>query len=75
MKNLYNTSLNHLRNTAHRCVTSVARAIHNDAGQGISEYLIILAVVVIAAIALATTFSGELTGLWESITSQLSAIA
>ena len=46
-----------------------------DSGQGISEYLIILAVVVIAAIALATTFSTELTGLWESITSQISAIS
>ena len=46
-----------------------------DSGQGISEYLIILAVVVIAAIALATTFSTELTSLWESITSQISAIS
>lgn len=47
----------------------------NDEGQGISEYLIILAVVVIAAIALATTFSDQLSALWGSITSQLQAIS
>lgn len=47
----------------------------NDEGQGISEYLIILAVVVIAAIALATTFSDQLSSLWGSITSQLQAIS
>lgn len=47
----------------------------DDAGQGISEYLIILAVVVIAAIALATTFSDQLSSLWNSITTQLSAIS
>ncbi|MBK5211410.1 MAG: hypothetical protein JJE36_03760 [Coriobacteriia bacterium] len=45
-----------------------------DSGQGISEYLIILAVVVIAAIGLATKFNAALTGLWGSITSQISLI-
>lgn len=50
-------------------------ALSSEEGQGISEYLIILAVVVIAAIALATTFSDQLTALWGSITSQLSAIS
>ena len=49
--------------------------IQSESGQGISEYLIILAVVVIAAIALATTFSDQLTSLWDSITSQLAAIS
>lgn len=49
--------------------------LSQDEGQGISEYLIILAVVVIAAIALATTFSDQLTALWASITSQLTAIS
>lgn len=47
----------------------------DESGQGISEYLIILAVVVIAAIALATTFSDQLSSLWESITTQLSSIS
>lgn len=47
----------------------------NESGQGISEYLIILAVVVIAAIALATTFSDQLSSLWGSITTQLSSIS
>lgn len=49
--------------------------LRDEQGQGISEYLIILAVVVIAAIALATTFSDQLSALWGSITSQLQAIS
>lgn len=53
----------------------LATHIQSESGQGISEYLIILAVVVIAAIALATTFSDQLTNLWDSITSQLAAIS
>lgn len=55
-------------------MTEMLSKFKSDEGQGISEYLIILAVVVVAAIALATTFSGELSGLWDSITSQITAL-
>lgn len=64
-----------LHTQAHSLGQSIFRVISRESGQGISEYLIILAVVVIAAIALATTFSEQLTSLWTSITSQLSAIS
>lgn len=57
-----------------RAVRSLSTILAPESGQGISEYLIILAVVVIAAIALATTFSGQLKSLWDSITQQLAAI-
>lgn len=56
-------------------IYKIFASIKSESGQGISEYLIILAVVVIAAIALATTFSDQLTNLWDSITSQLAAIS
>lgn len=72
MKNITNDHINKNSNPA---INTAMQVVASDKGQGISEYLIILAVVVIAAIALATTFSTELTGLWDSITSQLSAIA
>lgn len=75
MKKISRTFISRSRNTLDQSTAVVANAITSDAGQGIAEYLIILAVVVIAAIALATSFSGELSALWESITSQLSAIA
>lgn len=72
-----------MKTIIHNQATSITKSVavtarkfvSHDEGQGISEYLIILAVVVIAAITLATTFSTELTALWNSITSQLSAIA
>lgn len=51
------------------------QVLSSESGQGISEYLIILAVVVIAAIALATTFSDQLTALWDSVTTQLDSIS
>lgn len=75
MKNIFLTFISRSKNTLDRSTAVVANAITSDAGQGIAEYLIILAVVVIAAIALATSFSGELSALWDSITAQLSAIA
>lgn len=55
-------------------MNNIKKSLVSESGQGISEYLIILAVVVIAAIALATTFSDQLSTLWGSITTQLSAI-
>lgn|GEM_PF-1113484 len=46
----------------------------SDSGQGVAEYVIILAVIVIACIILAIAFHEQLTSVWESITQQLGAI-
>ncbi len=68
-------SIKYYRAEMQNLIKRVAVPLLHEEGQGISEYLIILAVVVIAAIALATTFSDQLTSLWTSITTQLSAIS
>jgi len=49
--------------------------VRKDCGQGVSEYVIILAVIVIACIILAIAFHEQLVNVWESITSQLGGIA
>lgn len=46
----------------------------SDAGQGVAEYAIILAVIVVGAIALATAFSTQLGTVWTSVTTQMSAL-
>ncbi|MCL2679975.1 MAG: hypothetical protein FWF11_00635 [Coriobacteriia bacterium] len=48
--------------------------LRRDCGQGVAEYVIILAVVVIACIILAIAFHEQLAGVWESVTSQLGSI-
>jgi len=48
--------------------------IKSESGQGIAEYVIILAVIVIACIILAIAFHSQLQDLWTSITAQLGAI-
>ena len=45
-----------------------------DAGQGVAEYAIILAVIVVGAIALATAFSTQLGEVWSSITTQMATL-
>ena len=47
----------------------------SDRGQGVAEYIIILAVIVIACIVLAIAFHGQLENVWNSVTSQLGSIA
>ncbi|MCL2605957.1 MAG: hypothetical protein FWD93_01570, partial [Coriobacteriia bacterium] len=46
-----------------------------ELGQGVAEYVIILAVIVIACIALAIIFRGQLVTLWESITGEFGTIS
>jgi Flp pilus assembly pilin Flp len=50
-------------------------ALHSDRGQGVSEYVIILAVIVIAAIVLAVAFHDQLETIWENVTSSLGELA
>jgi Flp pilus assembly pilin Flp len=45
--------------------------LRDDSGQGVSEYIIILAVIVIAAIVLAIAFYDQLSAVWDSVTSGL----
>lgn len=53
-----------------------APAAHRgELGQGIAEYVIILAVIVVAGIVLVTAFSGQLTGVWNSVTTQFGSLA
>jgi len=46
-----------------------------DSGQGVAEYVIILAVIVIACIVLAVLFHEQLVALWEKVTGELADIA
>jgi Flp pilus assembly pilin Flp len=46
----------------------------SESGQGVAEYIIILAVIVIACIILAVAFHEQLSSVWESVTSQLGGI-
>ena len=46
-----------------------------DSGQGVAEYIIILAVIVIACIGLAFLFRDQLSVLWETVTSALEGAA
>jgi Flp pilus assembly pilin Flp len=45
--------------------------LHDETGQGVAEYVIILAVIVIAAIVLAIAFKDQLETVWDSVTSAL----
>ena len=45
-----------------------------DSGQGVAEYVIILAVIVIACIVLAVLFHEQLVALWEKVTGALEDI-
>jgi len=45
-----------------------------ESGQGISEYIIILAVIVIVCIALAIAFRGQLVGFWERVNAEFKTI-
>jgi len=47
----------------------------NESGQGVAEYVIILAVIVVAAIILAVAFHDKLAAVWQSVTSQLGDLA
>ena len=48
--------------------------LRSDSGQGVAEYIIILAIIVIACIALAIAFNNQLTALWERVTGALGGI-
>lgn len=54
--------------------SAVLSAPASDSGQGVAEYAIILAVIVVGAIALATAFSTQLGTVWTSVTTQMSAL-
>jgi len=58
-----------------RCTTKGLAYARRDCGQGVAEYVIILAVIVIACIILAIAFHEQLASVWESVTSQLGGIA
>jgi len=47
------------------------RATGDEQGQGVAEYVIILAVIVVAAIILAIAFHDKLAAVWQSVTEQL----
>ena len=49
--------------------------LKGETGQGVAEYIIILAVIVVAAIVLAIAFHDQLSAVWDSVTSQLGGIA
>ena len=49
--------------------------LNDESGQGVAEYIIILAVIVVAAIVLAIAFHDQLADVWDSVTSQLGEIA
>jgi len=51
------------------------RWLRNESGQGVAEYIIILAVIVVAAIILAIAFHEQLAAVWDSVTDQLGGIA
>jgi len=51
------------------------RWLSDETGQGVAEYIIILAVIVVAAIILAIAFHDQLAAVWESVTEQLGGIA
>jgi Flp pilus assembly pilin Flp len=51
------------------------RGVCDERGQGVAEYIIILAVIVIAAIVLAIAFHEQLSAVWESVTSSLGELA
>jgi len=50
-------------------------AFRDENGQGVAEYVIILAVIVVAAIILAVAFHEQLAAVWQSVTSQLGDLA
>ncbi|MCL2881735.1 MAG: hypothetical protein FWF45_02425 [Coriobacteriia bacterium] len=50
-------------------------ALQDESGQGVAEYVIILAVIVVAAIILAVAFHEQLAAVWQSVTSQLGDLA
>jgi Flp pilus assembly pilin Flp len=54
---------------------ALALPLRDEAGQGVAEYIIILAVIVVAAIVLAIAFHDQLKAVWDSVTSQLGSIA
>ena len=62
------------RTTVSTLVTKGYCSLRSDSGQGVAEYIIILAVIVIACIALAIAFKGQLTELWNTVTGALGGI-
>lgn len=48
--------------------------VADDCGQGIAEYVIILAVIVVAGIVLVTAFGDQLSTVWESVTTQFGTL-
>ena len=63
-----------IQDSLSRCALRCSCAVRSESGQGIAEYVIILAVIVIACIILAVAFHGQLQALWDSITTQLGSI-
>ncbi|MCL2333133.1 MAG: hypothetical protein FWC54_06615 [Actinomycetia bacterium] len=49
--------------------------LRDESGQGVAEYVIILAVIVVAAIILAVAFHDKLAAVWQSVTDQLGDLA
>ncbi|MCL2655255.1 MAG: hypothetical protein FWD65_06125 [Coriobacteriia bacterium] len=50
-------------------------SLNDESGQGVAEYVIILAVIVVAAIILAVAFHDQLAAVWQNVTSQLGDLA
>lgn len=57
-----------------RFARTARNAVSADHGQAISEYLVILGVIVIACILLAVSFQAELSTLWGTVTSSMGSI-
>ncbi|MCL2525518.1 MAG: hypothetical protein FWE46_00480 [Coriobacteriia bacterium] len=77
MKNLIDISVGLASSVAGKLAqlpAAFVRRAQSDSGQGVSEYIIILAVIVIACIILAVAFHGQLESLWSSVTGKLGAI-
>lgn len=54
--------------------TRVSLILRDTGGQGIAEYVIILAVIVVAGIVLTTAFGGQLATVWGSVTTQFATL-
>ena len=64
-----------LRGASVKAAARLRSVADADSGQGVAEYVIILAVIVVAAIILAIAFHDKLAAVWQSVTDQLGDLA
>lgn len=73
-----NSSTTKMRAVARKAAQAMCRKGHEasrrDDGQAISEYLVILGVIVVACVLLAVSFQAELSALWGNVTTSMGSI-